>query len=108
MNKQAIRAEIIGQDTAAAAGLSVRSDSPVLKLCRALLEAGHEGATPLEAYRGSTLCLRVRTIGAGANLTVSEATRDGKPRFATFRPFPDRALSVEGRAPTRQTAREAA
>src|SRR5215831_7985830 len=29
-------------------------------------------STPLEAYRGTTLCLRARSIGAGARLTVRE------------------------------------
>jgi hypothetical protein len=90
MSKQAIRAEIVGQDIAAAEGLSVRSDSPVLKLCRALLDAGHDPATPLEAYRGVTLCLRVRSIGAGARLT-----------------WPQSAQSVEGRPQTRQNAKGA-
>jgi hypothetical protein len=67
------------------------------------LEAGHDPATPLEAYRGSTLCLRVRSIGEGAALTVKDG-RDGKPRFATFHPFPDGDESYPGRSSTRETA----
>jgi hypothetical protein len=103
-----IRAEIVGQNQANACGVTVSRHAPVLALCRALIGAGHDPATPLEAYRGSTPCLRVRSIGEGAKLTVSEATSDGKPRFAPFHAFPDMAANVSGRAPVRQTAREAA
>jgi hypothetical protein len=76
-----IRAEITGLTRAAAAGLNVTGHSPVLKLCRALIQAGHDPATPLEAYRGATLSIRMRSIGEAAALTVRETTRDGRPRF---------------------------
>jgi hypothetical protein len=65
-----IRAELGGDDTASALGETVRSSSPVIALCRALVAAGHDPATPLEAYRGDTLCLKVRSIGEAANLEV--------------------------------------
>jgi hypothetical protein len=98
-----IRADLIGQSQASACGVVVSGrNAPVLALCRALIEAGHDPTNPLEAYRGSTLCLRVRSIGEGAKLTVSEATNDGKPRFAPFHPFPDGALNVAGRPLARQ------
>jgi hypothetical protein len=32
-------------------------------MCRALITAGHDPASRLEAYRGNLLCLRVRSIG---------------------------------------------
>jgi hypothetical protein len=103
-----IRADIIGQNQATAAGITVSGrHAPILSLCRALIEAGHDPATPLEAYRGSTLCLRVRSIGEGAKLTVRESTSDGRPRFATFHPFQDRAASVGGRSPAQETVEEA-
>jgi hypothetical protein len=102
-----IRAEIAGSNQANACGVTVSRHAPVLALCRALIGAGHDPATPLEAYRGSTLCLRVRSIGEGAKLTVSEATSDGKPRFAPFHAFPDMDANVSGRAPVRETAWEA-
>jgi hypothetical protein len=66
-----IRAEITGDDGASACGLVVHSGSPVLALCRKLIEAGHDPATPLDAYRGETLCLRVRSIGEAAGLRVN-------------------------------------
>jgi hypothetical protein len=49
----------------------VNSRSPVLGMCRKLVAAGYDPATPLHAYRGATLCLTVRSIGAAAKLEVS-------------------------------------
>jgi hypothetical protein len=102
-----VRAEIIGQTQATACGVTVSGrNAPVLALCRALIEAGHDPDSPLEAYRGAVLCLRVRSIGEGAKLTVSEATNDGKPRFAPYRPFPDSEANVGGRRTAGETAEE--
>jgi hypothetical protein len=70
---QAIRAELTGSDNCAALGIVAHSSSPVLALCRKLIDAGHDPARPLEAYRGSTLCLHVRSIGEGASLRVNTA-----------------------------------
>ena len=41
-------------------------------MCRELVAAGYDPATPLEAYRGDMLCLRVRSIGEGAKYTVKD------------------------------------
>jgi len=99
--KRPIRADFIGIYQATAAGIRVNGrHAPILALCRALIDAGHDPATPLEAYRGTTLCLRVRSIGEGAKLTVVETTSDGKPRFASFHAFP---LNVLVRPPVAQT-----
>jgi hypothetical protein len=57
-----------------ALGLTARSSSPVIALARALIARGIDPATPLEVYRGSTLALRVRSIGAAAPLTVRGRT----------------------------------
>jgi hypothetical protein len=103
-----VRAEIIGQTQATACGVTVTGrNAPVLALCRALIDAGHDPDSPLEAYRGATLCLRVRSIGEGAKLTVSEATSDGKPRFAPYRPFSGSEANVGGRSPARSNAEAA-
>jgi hypothetical protein len=65
-------AELAGDDDACTAlGITVKSPSPVLALCRKLVDAGHDPATPLEAYRGATLALRVKSIGRAAGLEVS-------------------------------------
>jgi hypothetical protein len=66
-----IRAELIGSDTCTAMGIIARVHSPVLALCRLLIEAGHNPFARLEAYRGSTMCLTVRSIGEGAMLRTA-------------------------------------
>jgi hypothetical protein len=80
----ALRAIIIGSNQATSSGVTARGHAPVLGLCRALLETGHDPDTPLDAYRGSTLCLRVRSIGEGARLTVKDSAK-GRPRFVRYR-----------------------
>lgn len=89
MSPETIRAEIIGDDKATALGLSVRGRTPVLKLCRELIAAGHDPASPLEAYRGSTLCLRIASIGKGAGLDVMDRPGCGQPRFVRYNPLQD-------------------
>ena len=69
----AICAELIGSDSASAASISVTAYGPVLELCRRVIDAGHDPATPLYAYRGPTLCLKVRSIGEAARLRISPA-----------------------------------
>jgi hypothetical protein len=69
--QQAIRADLIRSDTCTTLGLTCNSGSPVLALCRALVEAGHNPAIPLDAYRGKTLCLRIRSICECAALEVN-------------------------------------
>jgi hypothetical protein len=103
---QPVRADLIGVDICTAAGITATGHAPLLTLCRRLVEAGHDPSTPLEAYRGTTLRLRARSIGAGARLTVREGP-DGKPRFATYRPTPDGRQSCGGQPPTHSNAGEA-
>jgi hypothetical protein len=66
-----ITARLIGSDTAIALGITATGVAPVLELCRRLLVASHAASTPLEAYRGDTLCLRVRSIGEAARLEIN-------------------------------------
>jgi hypothetical protein len=75
-----IRAELSSDSYATALGVTVRSPSPVLALCRKLIEAGYDPGTPLEAYRGDTLCLRVRSIGEAAGLRM-DTDKTGRPVF---------------------------
>jgi hypothetical protein len=49
--KPAVRAEIINSGQVSAEGITVRSTSPLLALCRKLAAAGYDPTTPLEAYR---------------------------------------------------------
>jgi hypothetical protein len=60
-----------GSDTCTALGMTARSSSPVLALCRDLIDAGHNPGEPLEAWRGGTLCLRIRAIGVAAGLKIN-------------------------------------
>ncbi len=79
-----IRAELVGDDTCRAWGIAVSGKAPVLAMCRRLIAAGFDPATPLEAWRGEILCLRVRWIGEGARLAVKTG-EDGVPRFVLCR-----------------------
>jgi hypothetical protein len=66
-----IRADLIGSITCVAAGLSATCATPVLGLCRQLIEADHHPGTPLHVYRGGTLALLVHSIGDGAELEIN-------------------------------------
>jgi hypothetical protein len=87
---------LVGVDQANCEGVGVSSRTPMLALCRALTEAGHAPNASLQAYRGEILCLRVRSLAEGAALTIREDTKDGRPRFATYRPGPEGVRSVGG------------
>ena len=80
----AIRAELISSTACTAAGITVVDHAPVFALCRVLVTAGQDPNRPLHAYRGDALCLRVRSIGEGAQLTV-EDDRHGRPRLRRWR-----------------------
>jgi hypothetical protein len=75
-----LRAELIGSSRCDAEGLSARGYAPVLELCRELVAVGFSRACPLEAWRGETLCLRVRSIGESVGFTVAD-DRHGTPRL---------------------------
>ena len=66
-----IRAELAWDDHATACGIVARGSSPILKLCRLLVDAGYDQSAPLEAWRNGVLCLRVHSIGEGAGLRVA-------------------------------------
>ena len=66
-----VRAVLIGSDCCAAAGLAAHSSAPVLALCRIMIGAGHDPATPLVVWRGNTLALTIRSIGEGAKVEAS-------------------------------------
>jgi hypothetical protein len=70
-NPQALRAELFGSDRCTAEGITATSSSPVIALCRKLIEAGVDPVRPLIAYRDETLCLRVRSIGAAAGTEIN-------------------------------------
>jgi len=82
-----IRAELSGDDIAEACGYRVRSSSPVLAICRDLLDAGCFPWEPLEAWRGPVPCLRIRSIGEAAGLEVN-AKGTGFQPYRAVRPAP--------------------
>jgi hypothetical protein len=94
----AIRAELSGSNTCTAAGVTVVDHAPVFALCRALLTGGQNPNRPLLAYRGEVFCLRVRSIGEGARLTI-EDNRRGRPRLRRWR---DRGKGRGAAPPVRQ------
>ena len=89
--RNSIRAELSSDSFCAAHGITVSAGAPVLALCRKLIEVSTYGSsTPLDAYRGDTLCLRVRSIGEVAQMNINGnidsfliAPRNGvhSPRF---------------------------
>jgi hypothetical protein len=72
-----IDAELIGSNECRARdrarGITERSSSPVLALCRALVGAGYDPGRPLHVYRGKMQTLTVRGIGECARLRVSSS-----------------------------------
>jgi hypothetical protein len=91
-----IHAKIVGTDTCAAEGITAVNNAPVLELCRKLIAAGCDPKRPLQAYRGSTLCLTVSSIAWGARTAVEESNIFG-PRLARYKPFPGKAAMRQGR-----------
>jgi hypothetical protein len=94
-----IRATLVDSDRCDAEGISARGYAPVLDLCRELVAAGFNPASPPEAWRG-VLCLRVRSIGESARLTVAD-DRHGTPRL---RRRQERPQGYVAGSPVRQTA----
>jgi hypothetical protein len=84
--RAAIRAEL-SADSCSALGITAFGPVPVLALCRLLVEAGHNPAIQLEVLRDDVQCLRVRSIGEGARLTV-EDNRLGQPTIRRWRNRP--------------------
>jgi hypothetical protein len=66
-----LAAELIGDDTATACGITVRSTSPVLVLCRELIATGMTPDAALTVFRHGTVALRVRSIGEAAALEIN-------------------------------------
>ena len=86
----AIRAELTGSDTCAALGTFVHSSTPVIVLCRELVEKAVDPRRPLTACRGEIVCLYVRSIGEAARLEVASNShgfiaRDGLRRRPPMR-----------------------
>jgi hypothetical protein len=94
---QAIRAELVGDKTCRAQGVTVCGNpTPILKLCRKLVKAGVNPTRPLHAFRGDTLCLVVRSIGEAAALEInSKGTGFIKHRASVRTASPVRRRDVQ-------------
>src|ERR1700733_10064465 len=79
-----IIAQLVGSDLAVVDNITGRGS---LDLCRRLIVAGVDPDAELHCYRDGLIALRIKSVGAGAKLTVHE-TASGGPRFSTWRPFP--------------------
>ena len=95
-----IRAEISKSNQCDAEGYTVKTSAPVLAMCRELIEAGCDPATPLHAFRDNVLCLAVSSIGWGAEHTVAD-NRFGTPVLQRYR---DAARGAVSASPMRQAA----
>ena len=92
----AVVAELTGSDTCAALGVTAVSATPILVLCRKLIEAGHGPDRPLHAYRGETLCIVVRSIGEASALEIN-SHGSGFVRLRGRRTAPPAAPVAEAR-----------
>jgi hypothetical protein len=92
-----IRAEII-RDDYLCGGFKA---SGLPELCRKLVEAGCNPATRLEAFRGETLGLKVRSIGEAAKLEIA-GSGVGYRRPGRASPVSDRACPVDRQPPPEQ------
>lgn len=105
VNSSVIYAELIGSDTVIAEGKTMRCKSPITALCRQLIKAGYDPAQAIEAYRGDVMCIRVRSIGDGAQWIARENSRSG-PFFARWVPCdPNGYLPHNGRSPVAKSSR---
>jgi hypothetical protein len=68
-----IRASLTADDTAvcAQAGLTVTSASPIITLCRLLIESGFDPAERLLVYRDGALVFGVSNLRHGAGLKLA-------------------------------------
>ena len=76
-----VKAQLTGDNTCTALGIAACGPSPVLGLCRLLVEAAVDPDRPLHVYRDGMLALTVANIGIGARLIVKTAG-NGALRFA--------------------------
>jgi hypothetical protein len=66
-----IPATLHGDDVCRAVGLEVRSTSPIIGMCRELVERGYDQELELHAYRNEVLAVIVASIGRAVKLEVN-------------------------------------
>jgi hypothetical protein len=78
---QVVKAELIGSNTCSAKGITATGQTPVLALCQQLLAAGLDPDAAMSVYRQGVEALRIKSIGAGAKLTITD-DRFGRPQLS--------------------------
>jgi hypothetical protein len=76
--------QLFGENTCCLGDVTAVGRTPVLNACRELLAGGAHPDAAVEIYRQDILALRIRTLAAGARLTVEECS-DGRPRCRQHR-----------------------
>jgi hypothetical protein len=67
-----MRGELVGDDLVTAAGIT----APVPELCRALMQAGHDGGERLLVYHDGELEFVVPTIAGAAGIAANSSAPD--------------------------------
>jgi hypothetical protein len=89
-----LRCELVGTDEVIGAGLAAHG---AFDMCRQLVANGVDPNVALECYRSGRFAFRVKSIGAGAKLTVRETAAEG-PRVVSWKAFPHRAVTAPVRS----------
>ena len=84
----AIRAELIADDSCCALGMTVHGPAPVLALCRLLVEAGHDPATPLRFGAARSLAFESARSVRPPRFGLAPMVSDLKPSQNAQRPHP--------------------
>jgi hypothetical protein len=80
--QRVLRADLIGLDLCICAGLAVTSATPVLAMCRTLIEFGVSPGTRLDCHRSGALALIVHHIGAAAIAPPARISRPAATSIA--------------------------
>jgi hypothetical protein len=92
---QVIRAELVGDDSCSALGITTHGPSPVLAICSRLVVAGIDPTVPLHAYRSDVLALTVAAIGQAAQFQINSKGTGFIRRRQAVRTAPPVALTAK-------------
>lgn len=98
-----VKVYLVGMREAEADGFCASGETPILNLCRQLIEAGYDADRAVYVYRGDALAMTISSLGYGARLRVKERN-DGRPVFARFIAPLNRVIASQG-ASTHEAAR---
>jgi hypothetical protein len=90
-----VKVYLVGMREAEADGFCASGDTPILSLCRRLIDAGYDPQCPVHVHRGDALAMTISSLGYGARLRVKERN-DGRPVFAPFIAPLNRVIASQG------------